>query len=158
MCGDRGGRRAQTGFTLMEMILAIVVIGVGLAGVMLAFAGAVRGSADPVVQLQLLSVAEELLEEIQLKPFAAAANAAPATACARDTFNDIGDYAAFAADTPVCTIDGTAVAELSGITFRVSVQAAALSGVTNARRITVTVRRGADVVSLVGWRTDYAGS
>ena len=36
----------ERGFTTVEMLLAIVVLGVGIAGVMLAFSTAVRGSGD----------------------------------------------------------------------------------------------------------------
>jgi len=38
----------------------------------------------------------------------------------------------------------------------VQVQAATLSGVAAARRISVTVSRSGSSVTLVGWRTDYA--
>ena len=67
-------RRRPRGFTLPEAILAIVVLGVGLAGLLLAFATVAKSSADPVLQQQMMAVAQELLEEIQLKPYAPAAN------------------------------------------------------------------------------------
>jgi len=65
------------GVTLVELILAIVVIGVGLAGVLAAFQVAVRGSADPMIQKQMVAIAEEMVEEISLRPFAATSNTAP---------------------------------------------------------------------------------
>lgn len=147
-------RQRQCGFTLVEMIIAIVVLGVGVAGVMLAFSSAVRGSADPVVQHQLLALAEEMLEEIQLKPYAAAANAAPA-GCARDTFNDVMDYNGYSK--AACSIDGVAITALSGYTVSVSITNTALSGVGEALRIAVTVARGSQSLTLVGWRTNYGG-
>lgn len=147
--------RRQRGFTMVEMILAIVIIGVGLAGVMLAFSTAVSRSADPVIQQQMLAVAEELIEEVQLKPYAVSANSAPA-GCARDTYNDVSDYNGYATSSQVCTVDGTAVAGLSGYSVSVAVTTATLSGVGAAKRITVTVTRGTQSLSLVGWRTDFA--
>lgn len=151
MCVERRVR----GFTLVEMVLAIVVLGVGLAGVLLAYSTAVRGSADPLLHEQMLAVAETLMEEVLLKPYAAAPNAAPA-GCARDTYNDIGDYNGYSSVGQICAVDGTAIPALAGYSVNVAVAAGALSGVGAARRITVTVSRGGDSLVLTGWRTDWA--
>ncbi|MBT9595333.1 MAG: type II secretion system protein [Vitreoscilla sp.] len=147
--------RREAGFTLVEMIVAIVILGVGLAGVMLAFSTAARASADPVVHQQMLAIAEEMMEEIQLKPYASASNSAPA-GCARDTYNDVGDYQGYATSGQICTVDGVAIAELASYSVSVGVATGSLAGVAAARRITVTVSRGSDSLALTGWRTDYA--
>ena len=149
-------RRAHAaGFTLVEMILAIVILGVGLAGVAVAFSVAVGRSGDPVVHQQLLAIAEEMIEEIQLKPYATASNTAPA-GCARDTYNDVSDYNGYATSGQICTVDGVAVSALSGYSISVGVSTASLSGVAAAKRITVTVTRGSSSLTLIGWRTDFA--
>jgi MSHA pilin protein MshD len=137
------------------MIMAIVIIGVGLAGVALAFSAAIGRSADPVIHQQMLAIAEEMIEEIQLKPYTTAANSAP-SGCARDTYNDVADYNGYATSGQVCTVDGVAVSALSGYSVSVGVATASLSGVGAARRISVTVTRGTQSLSLIGWRTDYA--
>ncbi len=152
---NKPNRGAQRGFTLIEMVLAIVVLGVGLAGVLIAFSSVTRGSADPVVAQQMLAIAEEMLEEIQLKPYAVATNVAPA-ACARNTYNDVLDYNGFTTSGQICTIDGTPIASLAGYSVQVQVTAATLAGVGAARRINVTVTRGTSSFTLTGWRTDFA--
>lgn len=142
--------RRPRGFTLVEMIIAIVVIGVGIAGVMLAFGVSTRGSGDALVQRQLLAVAEGLLEEALSKPYDAVAGGG-AGGCARDGFNDIDDYNGYAQ--PVCEIDGSAIPELAGYSVTMAVQAATLGGVA-AKRVGVTATRGADSLQLHGWRVD----
>lgn len=144
----------QAGFTLVEAIIAIVVLAVGLTGVMTAFHTVAKRSADPVVGKQLVALAQEMMEEISLKPYAAAANTAPA-GCARDTFNDVSDYHGYSSS-GVCTIDGVAIPALASYSLSVSVVSATLAGVSAAKRITVTVTQGATSVKLVGWRTDFA--
>ena len=152
---NRPNHNKQRGFTLIEMVLAIVVLGVGLAGVLIAFSTVARGSADPVVAQQMLAIAEEMMEEIQLKPYAVAANTAPA-ACARNTWNDVLDYNGYATSGQICTIDGTAIPSLAGYSVQVTVVAATLASVGAARRIDVTVTRGTSSFTLTGWRTDFA--
>lgn len=148
-------RRRSRGMTLIEVLVAVVVIGVGLAGLMLAINTVARSNADPVVSQQLLAIAQEMMEEIQLKPYAPAANVAP-TGCARDTFNDIGDYHGYTSSGSLCSVDGVAIAALAGYAVSVSVSAVTLNGVAAARRISVTVSRGSDSLTLLGWRTNYA--
>lgn len=153
MCNDRALRR---GFTLPEVVIAIVVIGVGLTGVLLALRTAARSSADPLVTRQLKAVASTLMEEIQLKPFAAAANTAPA-GCARDTFNDVADYNGVSS-TGICSIDGTPIALLARYNMSISVTATAFGSIpaSAAKRIVVTVTQGTQSLQMVGWRLDYA--
>ncbi|MBQ0931514.1 prepilin-type N-terminal cleavage/methylation domain-containing protein [Ideonella sp. 4Y16] len=146
--------KRQRGLTLVELVIAIVVLGLGVAGLMLAFSTVGRGSADPLVQRQMEVIAVEMLEEIALKPYAATANTAPA-ACARNTYNDVADYNGYASNGAICSIDGTPITALSGYSVAVSVLPTTLAGAT-ALKITVTVSRSGQSLSLVGWRTDYA--
>lgn len=148
--------RRHCGFTLVEMVIAIVIISVGLAGVLMAFNATVKSSADPMIHKQMLAIAEEMMEEILLKPYAPATGAI--SGCNRASADDVSDYAAYT-DQPVCDIDGTAVAGLSGYTVSVAVDAAASLGTlaSGVKKVTVTVKYGAsEPLELVGWRTDYA--
>lgn len=161
--------RRPRGFTLVEMIIAMVIIGVGLAGVLTAFDTTVRSSADPMIRKQMLAVAEEMMEEILLKPYAVTGTA-PSNALAacgdagavRKAFDDVSDYHGYQT-TGVCDIDGDVVPGLADYNVSVTVVANAavavdLTGlpIGAVRTITVTVTRGGEALSLVGWRTWYA--
>ena len=158
MCSKRLEARSQGGFTLIEMILAIVVIGIGLAGLLMALSTTVKRSADPIVSKQLLAIAEEMIEEIELKPYTAEANTAPG-GCARNTYNDVLDYNGYATTGKICDIDGGQIASLNGYSIIVEVKSDPLAGVSAAFKITVTAKRGTtDAITLVSWRTEYAPS
>lgn len=81
-----GGRRAisrmpfarQSGISLIELIMFVVILAVGVAALLQVFSTTVRKSADPIVRKQMLSIAEALMEEIQARPF---------TYCDPDDFN-----------------------------------------------------------------------
>jgi MSHA pilin protein MshD len=55
--------------TFVELVFFIVVVGIGVAGLLLVYTNTVRGSSDPLIRKQLLAVAEALLEEVELMPF-----------------------------------------------------------------------------------------
>lgn len=74
------------GMTLIELIVFIVVVSIGLAGVLTVMNQVTKSSADPVMNKQALAIAESLLNEIEQQPFTYCdpddANAATATSTA----------------------------------------------------------------------------
>lgn len=148
--------RESAGFTLIELVIAIVVVGLGLAGLVTAFSTAVRGSADPVVDKQLVAIAEAMMEEITLKPFAdpGSAGAIAAAGCVRSAADDVGDYAGYV-NRAVCDVDGTAAPDLAAYRVSVALVPGDPLGTATATRITVTVTNGVRNFALVGWRGDY---
>lgn len=151
----------QSGMTLIELVLAIVILGIGVSALLAIFSSTVKGSADPMLHKQMLAIAEEMMEEIVIKPYASAANPAP-TGCARNTFNDIGDYNGYSTTSlgVICDVDGNQISSLSGYTVQVSVIADATTfagnAVSDAQKITITVAHGSESMSLVSWRSNFA--
>lgn len=57
------------GLSLLEVIIFIVVLAVGFAGILVLYNQVTRSSVDPVVRKQALAIAQSLLEEIELMPY-----------------------------------------------------------------------------------------
>lgn len=148
--------RRQAGFSLVEMVIAIALLGGVLAAMLMALNQSVSRSADPMLRLQLLALAQNFIDEAAARPYAAVANAAASPACSRAQFNDVRDYDGYASSGAVCAVDGSPIPALDGYSVRISVKPGVLSGVSAALRIVVTVSRGNESLQLIGWRTDYA--
>jgi len=152
--------RRHSGFTLIEMVISMVIISVGIAGVLSAFSSSVKTSGDPLVHKKMLALAEEMMEEVLLKPYASAPGAI--TGCNRTNANDISDYAGYT-NRQVCDIGGVPIdpAGYAGYTVSVALVPSTTLGTivsgpaNNVTRVTVTVRNRSESLDLVGWRTDY---
>jgi len=152
--------RRQRGLSLVELVVSIVIISVGLAALLIAVTTATRSSADPMARKQTLAVAEALLEEIELKPFANPPGGfvgAP-TQANRPSFDDVSDYNGFSS-AGIFTLDGTPIAALANYNVTgVTVANSALGAIpaANAKLITVTVTGpGGEPITLAAYRTSY---
>lgn len=153
-------RWRQRGFTLIELIIFIVVVSAGLAGILSVMNSVVKSSADPMVRKQAIAIAESLLEEILLKEYV---NPAGGYAGAvRAQFDDVDDYADYTT-TGIVDATGGAVPSLSGYNISpavtVTIVTAAESPALNAiavKRITVSVAGpGGTNIRLSGYRGNY---
>jgi MSHA pilin protein MshD len=145
------------GFTLIELIVLIVVIGVTAVSVLLTFQVAVRASADPQVQKQAQAIAEAMLDEILLASYDALPGA-PWPATPRSGYDNVADYNGFTTGVGgMLDIQGNAVAGLGQYNVTVAVAPpAALNGAADAHRITVTVTGPGGVsLSLDAYRVKY---
>jgi MSHA pilin protein MshD len=59
----------QAGMSLIEVVVFIVVLGIGFAGILALYNQVTKASVDPIVRKQALAIASSLLEEIELRAF-----------------------------------------------------------------------------------------
>lgn len=143
----------QRGLTLIELIVFIVVVGIGVIGILSVLIQATAKSADPIVRKQGIAVAEAMLEEVLLKDFATGGYGGTD----RSRFDDVSDYAGFS-QIGVTNVLGDAAPGLGAYTVSVAVaNTADLTGIgsADAKKITVTVTGSGETFILVGYRTKY---
>lgn len=153
--------RRQSGFSLIELIIFIVVVSVGIAGILMVMDVSVKSSADPMVRKQTVAVAESLLEEVLLKEYANPAGgytgsvSPPPAGSSRTSFDDVDDYAGYTTTGGMVDMSGIAIAGLG----QYNVTSVAVAGITlnsvAAKQVTVTVTGPAGALSLTGYRTNY---
>lgn len=141
------------GATLVELVVAIVILSISVTGVFLLLNRTTSSSADPMLREQALSIAESYLEEIMLQAYSDPGGPAES---GRADYDDVDDYNGLA-DTGAVDRDGNVITELANYNVSVTVTATTLNGVP-AKQITVTVSH-ANVpeinLSLTAYRTNY---
>lgn len=100
----------QRGATLVELVMAIVIISVAIAGVVGAFSLIAGRSADPLNQTRAVALAQRYMDEILARPFDEAAPAGQRygggcrktvdTSRDRDAYRDVDDFDAIDGETP----------------------------------------------------------
>jgi len=149
------GSLHQRGLTLIELIVFIVVVGIGVIGILSVLIQTTMKSADPIVRKQAIAVAEAMLEEVLLKDFANPTGGY--TGGDRTRFDDVSDYNGFS-QIGVTNVLGDAAPGLGTYTVVVTVAGSAdLSGIgsADAKKITVTVTGSGETYILAGYRTKY---
>src|SRR5580692_8434216 len=152
---QRTCERRQSGVTLIEVVVAIVIVAMAATAILGAMASITMRGAETMVRQQAVAVAEAYLEEILLQPVAFPGGAVPTT---RATFNDEDEYNGLN-DVGARDQFGNAIAYLSGYTVSVAVtQTTSLTGIAaaQARQINVTVADPNGVtVRLTGYRANF---
>lgn len=150
MCMTKGAlAHRQSGFTLVELLIFIVVVGAGLAGILSVMDNSVKSSADPMVRKQAVAIAESVLEEALQKAYIDPDNSPAVVEASRDLWDDVDDYngqtqVAFAFP-----------ASLSGYALTIAVTTDNTTLGIEAKRVRVTVTRGTESMVLTGYRTNY---
>jgi MSHA pilin protein MshD len=81
---------SQAGVTLVELIVAMIVISIAVGGVLVVLNYTTSHSADPVLRHQAVAIAEAYMEEITLKSFTDPDGSEAGET--RATFDDVDDY------------------------------------------------------------------
>jgi MSHA pilin protein MshD len=145
---------SQRGMTLIEVVIAIVVVATSVSAILGLLSSNIGRSADAMITAQAVAVAESYLEEITLKPFVDPDGTDGEAV--RANFDDADDYNGLL---DVGAIDqfGVPVPGLSAYTISVGVvPSAALPGIppADALRIDVRVQRQPTVdYVLSGYKT-----
>jgi MSHA pilin protein MshD len=186
MCTDLLTRkvRRQSGISLIEVILFIVIVSVGVVGLMSMLNSSLLRSADPMLRKQALAVAEALLEEVESMPFtdcdpdgydatagtcslveAMGIEAGEVRGSLATPFDNVNDYNGFTLAGGGGQDIGGVVNVPAGYSATVAVAQDAAFGAAGAflpaadvLRISVTVsyNGGNDSITLAGYRTRYA--
>jgi MSHA pilin protein MshD len=152
--------KPQYGISLIELIIFIVIVSGALAGLLLVMNVNTKNSADPLIQKQALTIAESLLEEIELQDFSNPIGGftGAAVQANRASFDDIFDYDGFAT-IGIFPADGSATGVTGLADYSVSASVATIAwvaGATDAAQIIVTVTEpNGQTIDAVGYRVNY---
>ena len=152
--------RTDAGATLVELIVSIVVISIGLAGILLVMTRNVSSSADPLIQHQAIAIAEAYLEEILAKDFTdpdGGETGGPEPGETRATFDDVNDYNGLT-NNGARDQNDTPISKLGAYTINVTVTNQAWNGIPAAAVLLVTVTvtgPGGVTFTLSSYRTSY---
>src|SRR5690349_4742314 len=149
--------KRASGVTLVKLVVFIVLVGVAMAGIFGAFNTITAASADPQVRKQMVAIAESLMEEVQLRPFACSGSCSGSR-----PFDSVSAYNGLNL-TGITDVTGASVG-LGAYNALVTVTPTALGSGANAIagaaslliRIDVSHPSSGASLTLEGYRTHYA--
>ena len=171
----------QSGFTLIELVVFIVILAVGLTGTILAINQTVTNAPKAMMQLRAMEISQAYLDEISTKRFDentgqgglptcdSPTPAAPITACSsvlgpeagetRNTFNDVDDYNG-TNDSPPVDAAGNSNPDYTGYRVQISLSYAgtelALANNRFAKRISLVITSPfGDRIPVSYYRTNF---
>ena len=155
----------SAGVTLVELVVALVIMGVALAAVVAVYASTTRASVDPVIVQQMQAIADNMMEEVLLKPYAPGPAPGAGAGGARVNFDDVRDYNGYGqAIQGIRDVEGNAIPGLERYTVLVTVTPTALTNIPNTDALQIVVRVSVNgsatntslpaPIVLTGWRTN----
>lgn len=139
-------KSGQRGLSLIELLIAIVILSIGLVGILAMLRVTTARSADPLVTKQTVAVADALMEEILSR--------------------DFGDYGTYSASFVNAALSGVTIFNPAN-SYQMAVSATASNSFvgagalsvpsTDVYRIDVSVRAGTNGIAyqLTGYRFHY---
>ena len=151
------------GFTLIEMIIAIVVLSSALSAILFAVVQNVSNSSDPMIKQQAIAIAQAYMEEVMLKPYndpdGGETGSCEEGAASRVQFDDVADYDCINDTAGAIDQFGNALAGLGAYNVVVNVGVANIGApAVTTRRIDVTVTHDVDTsiaMIITGYRASY---
>jgi MSHA pilin protein MshD len=123
--------------SLIELVVAIVVVSICMTGAFALVDSTVRRSVDPMLERQSTSIAEAYLEEILQRAFLDPddGDVCPAPEAARESFDNVCDYDGLS-ELGARDQSGAPVAGLEGYRVGVAIdRAAVLGGLVGEKRV-----------------------
>lgn len=153
----------QTGVTLIELVVSIVIISIALVGILSVMTQTTSHSADPMIRHQAIATAQAYMEEIQLHSFCdpdtGNCGCTGVYEASRELYDNICDYDDPSLPNNVRDQANTVISELSAYTVNVSVTPNALDSIaaSDALKIDVQVSHPTGLVNftLTSFRTRY---
>lgn len=166
--------RRDKGFSLIELVLIIVVVGIAMPPLMMVFSEGMRKRSDSDLISTSSQLAQDLMEEIKTRKWDKntpdeGGKATPSTTLGQDggetrvTYDDIDDYAEIMNQSPPHDALDQPLTEFSGYTRNVDVIYVELVGdqfveapdTSDHKQVTVTVTSHAGSVSVVAIMSNY---
>jgi len=155
------GIKKSKGFTLIEMVIAIVVLAAGVSGILFSFTQNIGSSADPMITQQAIIIAQSYLEEAMLKQYSDP-DGGETNSCEEATriqYDDIADYDCINDTAGARDQFGGSLAGLGNYNVVVNVSTVNIGApAETARRIDVIVTNDlfTDInLMITGYRTSY---
>lgn len=138
----------QSGFTLIELIVTIVILAIAVSAFMMILSDSVSRSADPLLRTQASAIGHAYLEEILSKQYSDPDGVGGE---ARANFDDVMDYDGLN-DVGVRDINDNPIPALAAYTVTVSVTNSSISGQAMHRIQVNVIQPGGNVVAMIGYR------
>ena len=156
MCTSKR-RWCQTGFTLVELIIFIVVVSVGAVGILAVMNESVGRSADPMLRKQAAVLADSILEEVLLKAYCDPDPLLTSGETTRTTMDDVSDFASIVETIETATVFTGMPPALNKYKIEIGPVVTTVLGAVPAKQVGVTVTAviSGESVGMVGYRTRY---